>query len=75
MACLAAGCIIVAVATMTDNVGIGVVLGLVWMVVGNLILMRLKCVRCGKMLITVPPMFYRFFGLHTCAHCGKKQPP
>ena len=48
---------------------------IVWLVIANLAYMRLKCVRCGTGLSTMPPFWHRAFGLHTCAHCGEKQPP
>jgi hypothetical protein len=55
--------------------GVNPIYLLIWLVLGNLALMRLKCVRCGKSLSTLPPFMHRAFGLHTCAHCGEKQPP
>ena len=55
--------------------GINPIYLLVWVILSNLAVMRLKCVRCGKGLSTMPPFFRRAFGLHTCAHCGEKQPP
>jgi hypothetical protein len=48
---------------------------IIWVLLANLAFSRLKCVRCGKGLATAPPFFSRGFGLHTCAHCGEKQPP
>jgi hypothetical protein len=55
--------------------GVNPIFLFIWVVVGNIAIMRLKCVRCGKRLATMPPFFCRGFGLHTCAHCGEKQPP
>ncbi|MFN0126112.1 MAG: hypothetical protein ACKV19_05450 [Verrucomicrobiales bacterium] len=48
---------------------------LVWLVVGNLLVVRLRCSSCGKRLITMPGAggFVRGFGLDQCAHCGHKQ--
>lgn len=52
----------------------GFVFMFLWLILGNLAYWRLKCVNCGKRLTTMPPYFTRAFGLHTCAHCGQKQP-
>ncbi len=48
---------------------------IIWAVFTYVAFMNLKCVHCGKGLLTTPPFGSRVFGLHTCAHCGQKQPP
>jgi hypothetical protein len=74
------GILALVLGAMTSGIGLGP-LGLapvaliMWLVVSIFAYMRLKCVRCGQRLCTMPPLFCRAWGLHTCAHCGEKQPP
>ncbi len=45
-----------------------------WMVVHTLAFNRLRCVKCGEPLASVPPIWGRFFDLDKCAYCGMEQP-
>lgn len=42
---------------------------MIWMVVSNVLLLRLKCSKCSKRLAMMPPYFVRSFGLSKCAYC------
>jgi hypothetical protein len=72
---VAVSCVLALYLSAGSTQGINAFYMLIWMIGSNFAYSRLKCVRCGKRLITMPPFWIRTFGLHTCAHCGKKQPP
>jgi hypothetical protein len=72
---VAGGLLALALTNVGSSLGTNPVWLFIWMALANLAYMRLKCVLCGERLALTPNYFSRGFRIHTCAHCGEKQPP
>lgn len=68
-----AGVCVILTSGLTGSTILFLILGILWVIFSNVILLRLRCQKCNKQLTKTPYLFVRGFGLGTCAFCGHVQ--